>query len=388
MSNHPLTLINEANYTKAVAPKPVYDYMRDVRGWDHKVGINAKAQNSPSTGVAIEQSAEALNCIMGFGGVFVALFGNSPFEQGRITGSQESRLTMWRDMFKNAAFPSDYRLSQLPERPFGGLADYFMWMYGDGTNMYFVVTGDDGTPPKNEKGNVRFTRVKGDPSMLEFMAGNEWSGIDTHSGEVVPVVPDLGHFAMNQFTQFSAARIRYGLKSSVSVEPKQLVAAVAAGNAATEALFRDVCDYAYIEGRDPGANFPDAFLRSIDSKMAETMVMAPSALQAGIIANLDRATNFRQSVGWEALNGLRDAAIKDGMQASYKGRNIRDVAMQVIELAREGLSKDEEALLAYPHYVVSTGMNGAGRALHQFEQLKGNDLDKIKVITRERAIVL
>ncbi len=388
MSNHPLISITRANYEKYVAPKPVYDYMRNVRGWDHKVGINAKAQNSPSTGVSVEVAAEALNNVIGLGGVFIALYGNSPFEQAKVTPYKESRLMMWGDMFRSATFTSDYNLSQMPKRPFSGLADYFTWMFGDKTAMYFLVTADDGKPPKNEKGNVRFTRVDGDPPMLDFMNGELWNGTDMKTGEPTQVTPHIGHFAMNQFTHFSAARIRYGIHEGVEIDPKLVTSAIMAGDAPTESLFEDISDFFYIEGRDPGANFPDAFLRDVDERMADSVIMSPSALQAGIIANMGEASRLRRDIGWDTLRGLRDAAIKDGMEARFNDVTIRDIAAKVISIASDVLNPSDQWLLKYPSYVLSSGKNGAERALLRFDQLRGTDYERIKQITKERVAAL
>lgn len=388
MSNHPLTEITQEVYEKYVVPKPVYEYMRNVRGWNHRIGINAKAQNSPSTGVSIENASEALNSVIGLGAVFVALYGNSPFAEGKISSHKESRLLMWDEMFSRSPFPCDYNLSKMPEKPFDGLSDYFNWMFGDKTSMYFIVTGDDGRPPKNEKGNARFTRVNGDPSMLHFMQADDWEGTDTKTGEKVKVIPHVGHFVMNQFAHFSAARIRYGLHKNIDIDPKLISSVIRAGNTETEKLFKEITDYVYIEGRDPGANFPDSELRDVDNNMANTVLMSPSALQAGIISNIRKSSQLWRKVGWDNLKGLREAAIKYGMQAEYNGHKVYDVASEMIEIAAEGLDEKEQYLLAYPSYVLSTKSNGAERALTRFGQLHGSEFDRIKQITKERIIVL
>lgn len=388
MANHPLISLSAKNYKRHVVPKPVYDYMRNVRMWDHKVGINAKAQNSPSTGVTTEIASEALNGIIGMGGVFVGLFGNSPFEQAAKTPYKESRLMMWSDMFKHATFGSDLALSRMPAKPFTGLAHYFNWMFGKDTAMYFLVNARDDHLPNNEKGDVKFTRILGDPPMLEFMKGRSWVGTDTESGEEYTVSPSIGHFAMNQFTHFSAARIRYGLKDDVDVDPGLVAATIASGDKPTESLFHDICDFFYIEGRDPGANLPDAYLRGMGDVIAESVVMSPSALQAGLIANLDATTRYWHSLGWDTLRGLRDAAIKDGLQGRYNGHKVREVAAKAISIASEGLDPSEQWMLEYPQFVLESGENGAERAIRRFDELPGNDAKKIARISKERVAAL
>ncbi|MFM2414985.1 MAG: hypothetical protein RI911_678, partial [Candidatus Parcubacteria bacterium] len=139
MSNSPLTAISEETYQKAYLPKPVYKYIREYRGWTHMIGIDAKAQNSPSTGCDFYDAAQAVNVVMGSAGAFIGLFANSPFQEGAVSSFKETRLSMWGDMFGTSHFESDRTLMKNPKQPFANMREYFTWMFGPGTSMYFVI---------------------------------------------------------------------------------------------------------------------------------------------------------------------------------------------------------------------------------------------------------
>lgn len=389
MSIHPLTPIDQETYDRTVVPKPVYGYLRNVRGWNHMMGINGKAQNSPSVGVAAEHAVRAVNVILGLGAALIALYANSPFEEGVVTGEQESRLSLWSGVFDHANSAGDRRLYKPPEQAFGNLRDYFNWMFGPDTNMYFVVTAPDGGPVRTEKGEVRLVRIDGDPSLLEYMKQDEWTGATFETNEPVTVRPSMDHFQMHQFTQFTGARIRYGLKDEpFAVE--EFNAAMAGNGNEVDALFARHGDFFYIEGRDPGANFPDKEMLGLPDgeTIARSVVISPAAIHVGLIRNINAAEALLQKYGWQNLVALREGAIKNGMEAECNGVTMHALCRDVLDVARAGLREDEQWMLAYPEFVARTGRNGATRALETFNRLSGFTPDRIKQIVAERAILL
>lgn len=96
---------------------------------------------STSLGVELEMAVAdrkavlALNVILAASPAFIALFANSPFENGEYSGYRENRLTLWPRMFRHARFAADDRLHRLPGRAFADLRDYFEWMFGEGSTM-------------------------------------------------------------------------------------------------------------------------------------------------------------------------------------------------------------------------------------------------------------
>src|SRR5690606_31593916 len=112
------------------------------RGWRHRVGIDAKAQNGPTTSVSVHDAARALNVMLGLAPAFISLFANSPLESGRLTGHKENRLTIWDRMFGAGSFAADRVLCRMPDVPFDDLGAYFRWAYGDGTAMHTIPLND------------------------------------------------------------------------------------------------------------------------------------------------------------------------------------------------------------------------------------------------------
>ena len=60
-SEHPACTLDTEWYRRVRAPRPIYDELVDHRGWLHRVGIDAKAQNSPCTSVPAALACRALN---------------------------------------------------------------------------------------------------------------------------------------------------------------------------------------------------------------------------------------------------------------------------------------------------------------------------------------
>ncbi|HVV67079.1 MAG TPA: glutamate-cysteine ligase family protein [Candidatus Saccharimonadales bacterium] len=389
MSNHPLTNIDDETYERHVVPKPVYEYMRTVRGWDHKSGINAKAQNSPSVGVPAEQAVEALNITLGLGAALVALYANSPFEEGNLAGAKESRLHIWDKVFKNPTFSGDHRLHQMPGRPFENMRDYFQWMFGPDTAMYFIVVDDDGHPPKSEKsGHAHFIQVDEHPTVLEFLQKPNWQATAFEDNRRLTVTSHMSHFAMHQFTQFAGARIRYGLRDGDFPTTEFNEAMSGTGNE-VDNLFAEKGAYFYIEGREPGANFPDQELfETAGETVARSVIMSAAALHAGLIRNGEAAKRLIDSYGWPTLQGLRESAIKAGLEGMYNDVSMPRLCSDVLSVAADGLDSDEQWMLAYPEYVIRTGQTGADRALARYEQLSGSTYSRIAQIVREKGIVL
>ena len=385
MSNHPLITVNKATYQRTVAPKPVYDYLNNVRGWKHMAGIDAKAQNSPSTGVPPSAAVRAVNVMIGLGAPLIAIYANSPFEGGKLTGKQENRMNIWPEMFGKAHAKWDRRMHLPPLAPFKNMRDYFQWMFPADSTMFFVLAGSNTT---TVKGDTSMVIIDGKPSLLEFMRGEKWQGTIHGSSEKTTVIPEMHHFALHQFTQFSGARIRYGFKDQ-PLDVKKFNEAMSKKGYEVDALFEEYCAFTYIEGRDPGANFADASLVSLPNKaIAKSVVISPAAIQAGMLRNLEAAEALMHSYPWETLCGLRQQAAIDGLEASYDGTQLRPIADALLSIARDGLKAEEHWMLAYPKHVLHSGENGAVKAMKLYEQTAGSDYDRLQAVARGRAAII
>ncbi len=376
-SEHPNVQIDPQFYEAARAPKPIYDYWVMIRGWNHSVGVDAKAQNGPTTAVDIGDAINALNVTLATAPALIALYANSPFEAGRPTGLKENRLTIWPRMFATSFHEGDRRLQQLPERPFRDLRDYFEWMFGAGTAMHAVPQDFAG----EYKSSLASVQIDGNPSLLEFLRGKPRQGRCLLTGEHVTVRPSVRHLEYLQYVHFLDARIRYGLHAAPSTEEFLDAWDRPFG---LENLFTLYSNNCYIESRAAGANFPDTFLvHEPDVDVARSCVISPSAIQAGLLRNLDQSLELVNRWGWRSVAALRDAAIRSAMDGEADGLHLMDFCREVLDVAEDGLSPDERWMLAYPRYVCETGMTGADRAIALWES---STVSNMQQLAQKRAI--
>jgi gamma-glutamylcysteine synthetase len=356
-SEHPNVAIDPLYYTFVRAPKPIYDYWVLKRGWNHSVGVDAKAQNGPTTAVDFANAVSALNVSLALAPAFIALFANSPFEAGRLTGLKENRLTIWPRMFATSFFNGDRKLHVMPERAFRDLRDYFDWMFGDGTAMQTIPL----MASSEYKTCATAVQAEGDPNLLAFLRASSWPGRCLITGQHVTIEPSLRHLEYLQFSQFIDARIRFGFDVAPSLEAFHDAWQQPGG---LEALFAAHCSHCYIEGRAAGANFPDAALfDEYGDDIAASCVISASAMQAGLLRNLAKAEEFINQWDWKLFRDLRGAAIRSALGAEVNGLKLVDFCRWVLNLAEEGLAPEERWMLAYPRHVCDTQMTGADRAI-------------------------
>jgi len=377
-SEHPDCPLDETFYHAARAPKPIYDYWVKHRGWRHHVGIDAKAQNGPTTSVKVENAARALNVMLGLAPAFIALFANSPLESGRLAGRKENRLTIWDRMFGPGKFGADLESCRTPDAPFNDLGAYFRRAYGGGTVMHTVPLVDN----QDYKGDPRTVRVHGDPCLLGFLAGGTAQGTLAGSGRHVAIEPSAGHFEHMQFAPFLDARFRFRFGSRPSIEVLQSALQTPEGIEAM--MVRHDVD-AYIEGRVPGAGFPDAaLLKEMNgAATAASVVMGPSALQQGLLNNLDEAFGLMQEWGWQRLRGLREAAVIHALEDGA----VRQLVGEVIAVAQAGLDAAEHRHLDYVRWVWSNRRTGADRMLESWARLAGSPAERLRALAAQRTAV-
>ncbi|GGH11800.1 glutamate--cysteine ligase [Alsobacter metallidurans] len=118
------------------------------------------------------------------------------------------------------------------------------------------------------------------------------------------------------------------------------------------------------------------------------MVVALPAFWVGLLydeAALDQAWQLVK--GWTAddRQALRDAVPRQALDATVAGRSVRDVAREVLALARQGLARrarlddgqDETRYLAPLDEVVATGRTRADVLLEQFHGAWGGSVDPV-----------
>ncbi|SEJ51557.1 glutamate-cysteine ligase family protein [Achromobacter sp. NFACC18-2] len=375
VSEHPACTLDPAWYASVQVPRPIYRELVGHREWLHRVGIDAKAQNSPCTSVDVRQAARALNVVLALAPASVAIFANSPLENGRETGFKENRLTVWDRMFRHSRYAGDHYLQRLPERPFADLGDYFRWMFGPETaSRCLPLAFEDGY--KSAVG----VYLQGSPSLSRFIASEGWPGLRTDTGASVTVAPHGGHFEYSQFAHFLDARWRYRLAS-----PPPLPALREAWRrpGGIEELYAGLGVVGYIEGRAPGACFADEQLvREAGQAVAATTVMAPSALQLGLMRNLDAAEDLMREWGWLRLRGLRAVAMRDALDDDA----VCALARDTLAVAQASLDAGERRWLDYARYVVDSRSTGADRLLRLWRG-HAADTRRLAAVCRARAVL-
>jgi len=355
-SEHPAFACTQREYAKFCLPRPIYDYWNHGRNWHHVCGIDAKAQTSPCTGVSPCNVLTALNIIMGFSPAFIALYANSPFENGRVSGFHANRLNMWRRMFHQTAYDGDNRVRRFPDKPFISLYDYFEWMLGAGTVMHAVQL-----MPDHFKEDRDLYVIEGRPSLFEFLLKDNWAAKAFSTGETRRIAPRPFHFEYHQFAQFSDARIRFSLQD---MDIKELRDAVQSGDVGFDNYFTDHAAYTYIEGRVPCTNLPDRYVLSKeDKKIQDSVTISSSAMQAGLLTNHEKALELIRSTGWKAIKRYRYEAIRDGLTKEVAG-----FVENALNIAEEGLASADKWMLSFPQDTLKSGMNAAARALKEYKE--------------------
>lgn len=375
-SEHPDCTLDPDWYAAVRADRPIYRELVGHRGWLHRAGIDAKAQNGPCTAVEIGQAARALNAVLALAPACIALFANSPLQAGRVTGLKENRLTLWDRMFRYARFAGDHMLQQLPERPFDDLGDYFRWMFGAATATRALPL----VPSQGYK-SAASVYLAGDPPLGRFLESTHWPGRRSDTGEAIVLRPHSGYFEYSQFAHFLDARWRYRLATPVPLD--ELLAAWKRPGGIEELHGRHGAD-GYIEGRACGAVFADEQLvGEAGAQVASTAALAPSAVQWGLMRNLDQAERLWREWGWLRLRRMRADAIRHAMDDD----EVHALARDLLDVARAGLPERERRWLGYADYVLRTRRTGADRMLELWNAGTGGAAERLARLCAHREVV-
>lgn len=376
LAQHPTAGTGPEQYARAVAPKSIYRYLTTLRGWSHAAGIDAKAQNGPTTGLSADNAIPALNLLLATSPAFIALFANSPFESGRPSGLMETRMTLWPRMVATSRVRADRERTGLPPRWFTSLDDYFAWTFAPGTVMH-AIPPDQGS----YKGGAAFF-VAGDGTMNagDFFRGGPVSGQAVGNGERAILTPSAAHFEFLQWSNFLDFRLRFAF-GQPGPTAAELAGALGPGGG-FDALFRDHATNLYLENRCSGATFPDADLSgTADAPVLQSCMIAASALQAGLVAATisdggDDGAAFLRRWPLKTIHGLREQAIRLPLCAP-ENRLLMALCTETLELARRHLPEADQPCLAYADWVLATGRTGAQRALDHWNRLGKPPLDEL-----------
>ena len=381
LSEHPLTGTSRTRYARLRGPRRIYEHWVRTRGWDHAAGIDAKAQNGPTTGIAPTEAIDALNCLLLAAPAFIALHANSPFENGHPTGYKENRLRLWPRMFATACMPADLRLSELPPAAFTDLGDYFRWMFAPDTRMHAIPL--DGMDYKRSK---QLAEIEDHPCLLAFLAGGTRTARCMQTGALHQIKPSLLHLEHLQFAQFLDARVRFAFTHYPPVDTFLDALSQPGG---VETLFSSITQFCYIEGRAAGNTLADATLiEDAGDAVGAAAALSASALQKGLLNAPDAWRCLSATLPWPLLAGLRVAAMRDGLDGDHGGVTVRSLCEQVLALAESGLPQGEQWALGYARHVLARNASAADRALDFVKHYKGNRREALVALVKHRRLVL
>jgi glutamate--cysteine ligase len=112
------------------------------------------------------------------------------------------------------------------------------------------------------------------------------------------------------------------------------------------------------------------------------MITAQPALWVGLLydgAAQKAAAALVREWTVEEMRALRGAVPRDALQATIRGRSVRDVARDVLVIARDGLKArglGEEVYLAPLDEIVASGLTQADRLLQLYERAWGGDASR------------
>src|SRR3546814_14288833 len=115
-----------------------------------------------------------------------------------------------------------------------------------------------------------------------------------------------------------------------------------------------------MEAGATGAGWGDTWLlRGAGAAVAKSVLLSPSALQAGWLANIDAARRLVEDWGWETLGALREPAMRQGLDDV----RVRALCADVLAVAGQGSAISDRRWLAYCEFVLASGRSGADRML-------------------------
>ncbi|WP_051822529.1 glutamate-cysteine ligase family protein [Desulfonatronum thiodismutans] len=380
-SEHPAVAVDEDFYFAHRAPKAIYDYQILHRGWNHMSGFDAKAQNSPSTGMEFSQAVSGLNCLLALAPAFIALYANSPFEAGILTPNKENRLTIWPRQLDCSRMPGDHKLHRAPNQPFRNLADYLTWMFGLDTQMWFAEQSGQG------KSISQAFLAPGDPPLLDFLRGGPRRVVPYGPGNAKIVTPSIRHLEDHQFAQYADCRLRYAF-ATPAPDLERFLALLEEQPDELETFFQDHAAYCYLEGRAAGATFADQELLDLaGEQVGASAAVSPSALQYGLLRDLDRTKRLVAGHAWSEWIGLREQAVRNALDGEFGGIKLRHICAAVLEIAGNALAADQNWMLAYPLWVLRTEKTGADRALARFARTSGPPTQRLRDLIQARRVI-
>ena len=225
--------------------------------------------------------------------------------------------------------------------------------------------------------------IEGRPS--GYLSGRAWAWTDTDPDRTgIPACAFEPGFGFEQFTQFVLDVPMYFLaRDGVLIDVagasfRDFMAHGLHGHHATMGDWADHVTTVFTEVR---------LKRFLEMRGADAgspaMLQAQPALWVGLLyddAAQKAATALTREWSLEQVRALRMEAPRQGLRAEIAGRSLREVAQDVLAIARDGLRArglGEELYLAPLDEIVASGLTQADRALHLYNTVWAGDASRM-----------
>ena len=305
-----------SDYYRYRTPRPAYDYAISERGWRHW-SIVDKAAVQEIVDVSFEDAPRAVRLLHRLTGLLNFVLRNDPGIHGQGDGRVSVRSLAWRGHVPHTGpFAGDSRRVVIPETEIGGWQDYLSLLWESGP-MFLAGTKNHGQAFVPER-----------PTFLEFLKRaprDGWAG-RLLDGSPTRVVPEHAHVAATDWSYMGFARIRWKWRPQ---PPSVAEIAEAWDRGEIEALLSRSLQKVVIENRGTSTQPPGEELVSL-------------ALVAGLLANLDEATEFSRSSPYSFWVRLLDESTRRPLQSVVLGRSVPDLIRETIAIASRGLGRRGE----------------------------------------------
>ena len=225
--------------------------------------------------------------------------------------------------------------------------------------------------------------IEGRPS--GYLSGRAWAWTDTDPDRTgIPACAFEPGFGFEQFTQFVLDVPMYFLaRDGVLIDVagasfRDFMAHGLHGHHATMGDWADHVTTVFTEVR---------LKRFLEMRGADAgspaMLQAQPALWVGLLyddAAQKAAAALTREWSLEQVRALRMEAPRQGLRAEIAGRSLREVAQDVLAIARDGLRArglGEELYLAPLDEIVASGLTQADRALHLYNTVWAGDASRM-----------
>ena len=334
------------DYYRYRTPRPTYDYAIAERGWRHWTIVD-KAAVQELVDVSFADAPRAIRVLHRLTGLMNFVLRNDPGIHEADNGRLSVRSLAWRGHVpQSGRFAGDSHKVVIPATEIEGWQDYLSLLWEAGP-MFLVGTKNHGQ-----------AYVPEHPTFLEFLKrapAEGWPG-RLLDGSPARVVPEPAHVAATDWSYMGFARIRWKWRAQPPAV-SQITEAWDRGG--IEELLAHSLEKVVIENRGTSTQPPGDDLVSL-------------ALVAGLLANLDEATALSRSSPYSFWVRLLDESTRLPLQSEVLGRNVPDLAREMIAVAERGLIQrgepDSGRWLAPLLQRIEDGASPAERRLEELRQ--------------------